>query len=250
MHVAAVVLAGGSGTRVGADRNKVYLPLAGRSIISWSLATMSGLAEVTRLILVVRPADRPLVADLLATELPEIDVELVDGGALRQDSEWQALRHLGADIRAGDIDVVLIHDGARPLATPALCRAVIATAGTHGGAIPGVPAADLVRVDPAGRGEALAGRHIRVQTPQAFAAAPLLTAYETAAGAGYAATDTAGCVQHYTDLDVHWVRSSRDNIKVTTPGDLGRAEALLQVAAEPLQDRIESGHPMAGQPGP
>lgn len=222
MKVAAIVLAGGSGTRLGADRNKVYLPLAGCSIIGRSLRAM---APLGRLILVVRPADRQLAEKLLATELPATAVELVDGGAQRQDSEWQALRHLAPDI--ADLDVVLIHDGARPLATTELARAVVEAAARFGGAIPGVPADDLIAVTNADRAAPLTGRHIRVQTPQAFAAGPLYEAYEKAARDGYCATDTAGCVQRYTDLAVHWVASSPDNLKITKPGDLTLAEAIL-----------------------
>jgi 2-C-methyl-D-erythritol 4-phosphate cytidylyltransferase len=222
MRVAAIVLAGGSGTRLGADRNKVYLPLAGCSIIGRSLRTMTPLG---RLILVVRPADREVAEKLLAAELPDTPVELVEGGAQRQDSEWHALRHLAPDI--GDLDVVLIHDGARPLATTQLAHDVVAAAAQFGGAIPGVPADDLITVEGTDRAVRLAGGHVRVQTPQAFAAGPLYEAYEKAARDGYSATDTAGCVQRYTDLEVRWVPSSPDNLKITTPGDLTLAEAIL-----------------------
>jgi 2-C-methyl-D-erythritol 4-phosphate cytidylyltransferase len=222
MNVAAIVLAGGSGTRLGADRNKVYLPLAGCSIIGRSLRAM---APLGRLILVIRPADREQAEKLLAAELPDTPVELVDGGAQRQDSEWHALRHLAPDI--ADLDVILIHDGARPLASTRLARDVVDAAARFGGAIPGVPAEDLIAVDGADHAVRLTGQHIRVQTPQAFAAGPLYEAYEMAAGDGYSATDTAGCVQRYTDLDVHWVPGSPDNLKITKPGDLTLAEAIL-----------------------
>jgi 2-C-methyl-D-erythritol 4-phosphate cytidylyltransferase len=227
MRVAAVVLAGGSGTRVGADRNKVYLPVAGRSVISWSLQTMTSLPSVARAILVIRPADRDLVTRLLATELPNCAVELVDGGAQRQDSELQALRHLAPAIADGSIDLVAIHDGARPLATAALTDAVLAAAARYGGAVPGVPVDDLVSVGPDNTAQPLSGRHVRVQTPQAFAAAPLLAAYQAAARDGYNATDTAGCMQHYSTIAVRCVPGEVDNLKVTTPDDLILAESLL-----------------------
>jgi 2-C-methyl-D-erythritol 4-phosphate cytidylyltransferase len=229
--VAAVVLAGGSGTRVGADRNKVYLKVGGRSVIGWSLATMASVPGLARLILVVRPMDRALVAELLATELPGVPVELVDGGAQRQDSELQALRHLAPAIAAGAVDIVAIHDGARPLATAELTGAVIAAAARYGGAVPGLPAENLLDVSAPGEVKPLSGRHVRVQTPQAFAAAPLLAAYEAAARDGYAATDTAGCVARYGSLDVRCVPGGADNLKITTPDDLILAEALLSRGA-------------------
>ncbi|HEX3816275.1 MAG TPA: IspD/TarI family cytidylyltransferase [Mycobacteriales bacterium] len=227
MRVAAVVLAGGSGTRVGADRNKVYLTIAGRSIISWSLRTMAALPAVTRLVLVIRPADRELVGPLLATELPGVDVELVDGGAQRQDSELQALRHLAPEITAGDIDIVAIHDGARPLATAELMNQVLDAAARYGGAVPGLPASGLVATGDNGVATPLSGRHVGVQTPQAFAAVPLLAAYEAAARDDYSATDTAGCMQRYSSVEVRCVPGGVDNLKVTTPADLVLAESLL-----------------------
>ncbi len=224
--VAAVVLAGGSGTRVGADRNKVYLKIGGRSVIGWSLATMASVPGLARLVLVVRPVDRSLVADLLMAELPDVPVDLVDGGAQRQDSELQALRHLAPAIAAGEVDIVAIHDGARPLATAELTGAVIAAAARYGGAVPGLPAQDLLDVSTS-EAKPLSGRHVRVQTPQAFAAAPLLAAYEAAARECYSATDTAGCVARYGSLDVRCVPGGTDNLKITTPDDLILAEALL-----------------------
>ncbi len=228
-RTAAVVLAGGSGTRFGHADNKVYLPLAGSRVITWSLRAMSGLTGLVRLLLVTRPADRDVAAAVLAADLPETAVELVDGGPTRHDSEYRALRHLAPAIAAGEIDVVLIHDGARPLASPDLAHAVVDAAARHGGAVPGLPAPDLVEVDEHGTvRRRLSADHVRMQTPQAFAAAPLLAAYEAAARDGFGGTDTAACVQHYRTAAVHWVPGEADNIKVTLPADLAAAEDILR----------------------
>lgn len=228
-RTAAVVLAGGSGTRFGHADNKVYLPLGGRRVITWSLRAVADLPGLVHLLLVARPADREVAAAALAAELPDLPVDLVDGGPSRHDSEFNALRHLAPAIRCGEVDVVLIHDGARPLASPALARAVVEAAARHGGAVPGLPAPDLVEVDEHGTVQRrLDADHVRMQTPQAFAAAPLLTAYEAADRDGFGGTDTSSCVQHYRTAAVHWVPGEADNLKVTMPADLAAAEQIVR----------------------
>jgi 2-C-methyl-D-erythritol 4-phosphate cytidylyltransferase len=241
---AAVVLAGGGGTRVGADRNKVYLPLGGRSVLARSLDLMAGTAGVGVVVLVVRPQDRDL-ADAVLGEVG-VPVELAFGGATRQDSELAGLRLLAPRIRGGAVDAVLIHDGARPMASRALVAAVLAATREHGGAVPGLWRADLATVaeiahDPAdgaaGNG-ASGATHVErlaapapglvaVQTPQGFRAGPLLAAYEAAAACGFVGTDTASCVARFTDLPVLRLAGEDRNIKITYAHDLEVADAVL-----------------------
>jgi 2-C-methyl-D-erythritol 4-phosphate cytidylyltransferase len=229
---AGVVLAAGSSSRVGGRRGKAYLPLAGRAVVTWSLETLRRTPGVERLLLVVRPADRDLAAEVLDRELPGASVQVVTGGATRHASEYQALRHLAGAIRAGAVDLVLVHDAARPLASVALARRVLAAAGRAGGAVPGVPLDGVVPVDPAGRlAGPLAGRLVTVQTPQAFQAAALLDAHEAAARAGFDGTDTASCVERHGGVRVAVVPGEPGNLKVTFPHDLLAAERLLAGAA-------------------
>ena len=243
--VAFVVLAGGSGSRVGAGINKVYLPLAGRRVISWSFVWARQVSLVRRFVLVVRPEDAELASATVATlggggggggemSWPAIDVVL--GGATRHDSEQAALDHLAPAVSRGDLDVIALHDGARPLAGPGLVRSVVTTAAAVGGAVPAVPAEALLPVDAAGRpaldaagpGVPDAGRRLaRVQTPQAFRAADLCAAYAAAARDGYRGTDTASSMEAYGRVDVRIVPGSRQNLKVTYPHDLALAERLL-----------------------
>ena len=228
---AAVVLAGGSGTRVGGDGNKVYLPLAGRRLVSWALQAFADVASVRRLVLVVRPADRALAEETVDREV-RAKVEIVEGGPSRHHSEYQALVHLGPAIRAGTVDVVAIHDGARPLAGRRLIADTVDAARIHGAAAPGLPLEDAgvphptagVVAEPAGR------RLVRMQTPQAFRAHPLLDAYECAARDGFVGTDTAACMERYGGLPVHCLAGDPRNIKVTYPQDLFLAERLLALA--------------------
>ena len=225
---AAVVLAGGSGSRLGAEENKVYLPLAGRRLVSWALQAFADVPVVGPLVLVVRPADRALAEDTVHSEVRS-PVELVQGGPTRHQSEWAALCHLAPRIRAGEVDVVAVHDGARPLAGRRLIETTIGAARVHGAAVPSLPLDDAgvlsaalgVRAEPADR------RLVRVQTPQAFRAAPLLEAYEQAARDGFAGTDTAACVERYGGPPVHCLAGDPRNLKVTYRRDLVLAERLL-----------------------
>ena len=230
-RAAAVILAAGAGSRVGAGTNKVLLPLGGTAILTHSVRTVLDVQGVHRVVLVVRPDERDAVSDAVAPHLGAHDLWVVDGGAQRHDSEWRALRALAADIDAGELDVVAIHDGARPLATPALWSAVVAAAAEHGGAIPVVPSPRLSLRD----GSLAPAGLVGVQTPQAFRAEELLAAYRAADADGFTGTDTASCLEHSGaqgagDLSVVAVPGDPANVKITFPEDLRLAEELFSRA--------------------
>jgi 2-C-methyl-D-erythritol 4-phosphate cytidylyltransferase len=224
MRAAVVVLAAGAGTRVGAEVNKVLLPLAGVPVVARSVRTARAVPGVRRVVLVVRDGEqdavRAAVEPWLSDEPPE--VAMVAGGATRHASEWAALSVLAADIQAGALDVVAMHDAARPFASVALYEAVLASALARGGAIPVAHLRDLVAVDRSPLPADLVG----VQTPQAFRAADLLEAHRRAAADGVEATDTAAILARYTDLPVAAVDSDEGNLKITVASDLVVAEAV------------------------
>ncbi|HET9501060.1 MAG TPA: IspD/TarI family cytidylyltransferase [Marmoricola sp.] len=222
-RAAVVVLAAGSGSRVGAEVNKVLLPLGGQPVLAHSVRTALEVPGVHRLVVVVRPDDRDAVAAALSPVLGTHDLWLVNGGAQRHDSEYAALRALAPDIEAGDLDVVAMHDAARPLASAGLFRRVIDAAAEHGSAVPALPAGTLSHRDGTGPRSDLA----RVQTPQAFTAATLLAAYRDADLDGFTGTDTAACLERYAGVTAHSVPGSVANLKVTFPEDLALAERLL-----------------------
>jgi 2-C-methyl-D-erythritol 4-phosphate cytidylyltransferase len=221
---AIVLLAAGSGRRVGAERNKVLLPLAGMPVLAHSVRTALAVDGAHRVVVVVRAEDREGVIEALAPHLGTHDVWLVDGGDERHDSEYRALSALRDDIERGELDVVAIHDGARPLASAALFRAVIDVAGSDGAAVPAVAAGTLNTVDGSLAPDAL----VAVQTPQAFDARVLLAAYDAADADRFGGTDTAACLERYTDVAVRAVAGERHNLKITFAGDLRLAEELVE----------------------
>ncbi len=217
----AIVLAGGSGTRMGAELNKVYLRVGGRSVLGRSLATFASSPEVDRVVLVRRAVDADIVTEVLTEEGLLGNVTVVDGGATRYQSE-----RCGLAAVAPDAELVAIHDGARPFLTHALLGALLGAARRRGGALPaleldgdiGLLAGDaVVAVD--------ASRLRRVQTPQVFGARGLLDAYAAAPGDadGF---DTAEIVERYGRLEVEVVPGDPRNLKLTTPADVDAAERL------------------------
>lgn len=221
MSVAVVIVAAGAGARVGAAVNKVLLPLGDRPVLAWSVADALAASDVRRVVVVVRPGEEAAVSAALAPHLGAAEVLLVPGGAPRHASERAALRALADEIGSGDIDVVAIHDGARPLAGVELFDAVVVAAREHGGALPVTPLAGVLPRP--------AGLLVGVQTPQAFDARTLLAAYERADGDGFEGTDTASCVERYApDVTIAAVAGSAGNLKVTYPEDVALADRLGQ----------------------
>jgi 2-C-methyl-D-erythritol 4-phosphate cytidylyltransferase len=218
------MLAAGDGRRAQHHTNKVLLPLAGRQVFTWSIRWARLLPSVVHTVLVVRDEDRAGVLATLDREVGPPRVDVVVGGDSRHASEWAALRSLEPRILAGEIDVVVIHDAARPLATTSLFDQVITAAAEHGGAIPVREQSGLT-----GIGDTVVPDDsvVTVQTPQAFAAEPLLDAYRRAHDDGFVGTDTASCMERYAPVSVTCVPGDARNIKITFPDDLFLAERLL-----------------------
>lgn len=215
---AIVILAAGSGSRVGAEVNKVLLELGPQPVIAHSLATALQVPDVARVVLVARPGEESAIADAVTSVIGDREVILVPGGEERQDSERAALDVLRPFIASGEIDVIAIHDGARPLAPVALYAIAIATAREYGGAIPAVPLTSVLTTDL----RAVEGSLVGVQTPQAFRADALLAAYDRG---GNQATDTAAALGD--DVVVRAVPSTTRNLKITWPEDVRAAQRLI-----------------------
>jgi 2-C-methyl-D-erythritol 4-phosphate cytidylyltransferase len=233
VRAALVVLAAGDGRRAENHTNKVLLPLAGRRVFTWSIRWARLLPSITDTVLVVRDEDRDVVQEVLDREVDPPAVQVVTGGDTRHESELKALTALASDIDAGEIDVVVIHDAARPLARTALFADVIAAAADHGGAIPVRHQRHLTASRDDDRPPPSV---VAVQTPQAFLARPLLDAYARAKEDQFVGTDTASCIERYTDLPVWCIPGDAGNIKITFPEDLFLAEQLLAKAHWDLSD--------------
>jgi 2-C-methyl-D-erythritol 4-phosphate cytidylyltransferase len=221
-EVIGVVVVAGGGSRRMAGVDKLWLPVAGRPLLEHTLLALVALPELTRVVLVVSPDGRRRVAERRASAASAASAPwdalhaVVDGGAERADSVYAGLRALGA------CDLVLIHDGARPLVTPELVRAGLTAARRHGAAVPALPVTDTIkRVDEAGRIVATPDRAAlrAVQTPQVFRHDLLLAAYEAAGAERAASTDDATLLEQ-GGHPVYTYPGDPRNIKVSTPADL------------------------------
>lgn len=222
MKPAIVLLAAGSGSRFGNATNKVWLPLAGQTVICRTIKNAHTAFPDAPILLVINPDDEALANKVIASEVSDIKMEIIYGGATRHGSEYQALLHLEPDIAAGNIDVVLIHDGARPLASPDLYRKIAEVAFDKGGAIP------TTTINPAEIDISHETQIVRVQTPQGFRAKEVLQAYELAELDGFVGTDTGACVEKYfPEIKAVAVEAEVANLKITYAEDLKVAQALL-----------------------
>jgi 2-C-methyl-D-erythritol 4-phosphate cytidylyltransferase len=222
-RVAAIVLAGGRGVRLGRT-NKVYLPLGGRPLLEYSLGTFGSSGSVLQLVVVARMEDRSTLQEIVDRMKLAIPVTVVKGGPTRHRSEAAGLESLAVQIEAGAFDLIAIHDGARPFMTLELLEACIGLAARVGGAFPALPPAspddrvDRHRISPGDQTTL-----IRVQTPQIFEAVRLLRAYREAAAAGFEGVDTAETVERFSNLTPGVVAGDEANLKITLPDDLVRA---------------------------
>jgi 2-C-methyl-D-erythritol 4-phosphate cytidylyltransferase len=234
----AVILCAGQGTRMRADRNKALLSLLGRPLIAHTLAAFERAASVDEILLVAHPDE---VAYFACEVIPAAGASKVSGviagGATRHQSEQCALDALAQRITTGEIALVMIHDGARPLVTPAGIDRLAEVAREGVGAILVTPVAGtetLLETRPDGAVALVAAPEelARAQTPQAFDARPLLAAYDQARADGFEGTDTASSLERLGHT-IRAVYGGDENIKVTTPDDLLRAEAILRARPEP-----------------
>lgn len=215
--VVAIVVAAGSGVRLGGEVPKAVRPLAGRPLVSWSVAALAG-GGVTEVVVVVGDGLQDVFAEALA-EAP-IPWRIVIGGATRQESVARGI----AALPPGEI--VLVHDAARPLVPAEVVRGVVEAVRSGAPAvIPVVPMSDTIR-QVAGAGSVVVDRSgLRaVQTPQGFARDVLVSAHAATAGREY--TDDAA-VCEASGYEVLLVPGSREALKITEPYDLAVAEAIV-----------------------
>jgi 2-C-methyl-D-erythritol 4-phosphate cytidylyltransferase/2-C-methyl-D-erythritol 2,4-cyclodiphosphate synthase len=222
-RLGAIVAAGGAGQRAGVA--KQWLVLGGESVLRRSARLFAECGLVDELVAVVPPGEEPrAAAELAGLATP---VRVVAGGAQRADSVRNGLAALAG------CPVVLIHDAARPFATPELVRRVAEAAARDGAALAAQPATDTVKRASGGEIPRVAATLDRrevwlAQTPQGFRRDLLLRAYAAAGEEASSATDESGLVERL-GAPVTLVPGGPANFKITTPEDVERARALTEL---------------------
>jgi len=226
---AVVVVAAGSSRRMVdagvADARKPLLRLDDRTLLEHACARLAA-AQTVRDVIVVGHADDVGLLEELRRSSPAMSgvVAVVPGGAERTDSV-----RAGVAACADDVDVIAVHDAARPLVDPGRVDDVVRAAAEHGGALLGIPVRDTLKWTEDGErvSRTLDRRHVwAAHTPQAFRAAAFRRVLEAAIGEGARATDDAALWERYEGPP--WlVEDDPTNFKVTTPPDLELARALL-----------------------
>jgi 2-C-methyl-D-erythritol 4-phosphate cytidylyltransferase len=232
VHAAAVVVAGGAGTRLGGPVRKQYLEVGGEPVLLRAVLPFLHHPRVTSVVVVLPREDVAHPPAWLAS----LDVAIVAGGAERGDSVLNGLLALPADVTH-----VLIHDGARPFVSTDVIGRVLDGC-VEGGAIAAVPVTDTIQqVDRDGVITATPDRAAlwQAQTPQGFPRAALLDAYHRARTDRVAATDDAGLYARYVG-PVRVVMGAYDNLKVTRPEDLRIAEAIAKGLTQSQQSEQSS----------
>lgn len=223
-RTAALVPAAGRGERLGPGAPKALRPLGGIPMLVHAVRALAA-SRVVDLVVVAAPEDEvEVVAAMLAEQEFSADVVVVTGGPTRQDSVARALLGL-----PDDIDVVLVHDAARPLVPAEVVGSVVsAVRSGHRAVVPGLPVVDTIKcVDDQGDVQRTVDRESlrAIQTPQGFDRAVLQQAH-AAADLDAVATDDAGLVERL-GTRVHVVPGHEEAFKVTTPLDVVIAEAIL-----------------------
>lgn len=223
MTAAAILVAGGAGSRMQAGLNKVFIEIDGRSILERSLDLFESSSLVDDVVLVARQADLP-TCESLRGRFPKLSA-IVAGGDIRHRSEFAGVRALAARIDAGEVDSVLVHDAVRPFASHRLIERLLAGLDRTVGCVPGLLLDETTVQVEAGWISGYPRNLWAVQTPQAFQATWLLEAHNKAARQGFVGTDTASVVE-WAGGDVSVIEGEPDNIKITTPEDLDRAQRI------------------------
>lgn len=235
----------------GMAGNKVLATLAGKPVLRRTVDAFAKHSDIDGIVVVCGPEEVSLVRAALAGAGKLLAI--VPGGRTRQESVAMGLFALGGNAE----DLILVHDGARPLVSAALISRCLEAAPRQGNAVAALPVTDTLKAaDDAQTVTSTIDRERlwAVQTPQVFRLATLYEAHTAARDAGWTGTDEASLVEKFTDEPVHLVLGDPENCKITRPADLRLAEALLRSRQEliPMLPRIGFGydiHPLVvGRP--
>jgi 2-C-methyl-D-erythritol 4-phosphate cytidylyltransferase len=223
MHL--LIPAAGMGKRMGSDRNKLLLTLLDRPLLAWTLLAAESATSIDWIGIIGQPEDITDIKEILSNISLSKPVQFIEGGSTRQESVYNGLQGLPAAAER-----VLIHDGARCLATPDLfdrCATILATCP---GLIAAVSVKDTIKVvDKLGIVQDTPDRsHLwAAQTPQGFDVKLLKDCHERGRSLGWEVTDDAALFEK-CGLPVKIVPGEETNLKITTPVDLAIAQFILQ----------------------
>jgi 2-C-methyl-D-erythritol 4-phosphate cytidylyltransferase/2-C-methyl-D-erythritol 2,4-cyclodiphosphate synthase len=238
--VSAIITAAGSGSRMGNTGNKIFLPLNERPVLAHSVLAIAASEKIDHLVVTVAAGLENNTQNLLSALGLNIPWQVVTGGKERQHSIDNALQ-----VVPGTADVILVHDGARPLVATSLINATIQAATAYQAATAAVKVKDTIKESSP---DHFVTKTLKrewlwsIQTPQAFQAAILRQAYEQAAKDGYLGTDDASLVERL-GVKVKIVQGDYQNIKITTPEDIALAAIFLKKSPHsPVFIRVGIGY--------
>ena len=220
-----LIPAAGMGRRMGSDRNKLLLKLGDKPLLAWTLEVAQASPSIQWVGIIGQPVDFPDFKEMITMVSLTKPVELIQGGETRQESVYNGLQALPADAER-----VLIHDGARCLATPELFERCGQALETCSGLIAAIPVKDTIKVvDNSGLVQDTPDRKQlwAAQTPQGFDVKLLKECHEQGRQNGWEVTDDAALFEK-CGLPVQIVEGEETNLKVTTPVDLSVAEFILK----------------------
>lgn len=222
---AAVIVAAGKGTRMGAPISKQFLKLRGKEILAYAVEPFEKSSEIDEIILVAGAGDMAEINRMKTLYGWKKIAAIVPGGAERQDSIRSGLAGTSAAA-----EVILLHDGVRPFVTEEMINKSIRAAWETGACAVGVPAKDTIKIcDADGTAQETPDRRRlwQIQTPQAFRREVILQAYQTAEKDGFYGTDDTSVAEH-GGFPVKVIPGDYRNIKITTQEDMLTALAFLE----------------------
>ena len=219
-----LIPAAGSGKRMGSDRNKLLLQLLDKPILQWTLEAAIASSAVSWIGVIGQTYDFDAFKQIFSDTNSHKPIALIQGGDTRQESVFNGLQALPHDSQA-----VLIHDGARCLATPGLFNQCAEALKTYSGLIAGVPVKDTIKIVNDGIVKDTPDRNFlwAAQTPQGFLVKELKQAHQEARNLNWLVTDDAALFEKMS-LPVQIVLGEETNLKITTPQDLAIAEFILK----------------------
>ena len=226
MKVHAILLAGGSSDRFNNEENKVYFPIGGKPALSWALETLDQSEKVDSILLVVRDEDWDKTNNVIELTNPKKLAGVAVGGNTRHESEYQGLANLKEREDVDEEDLILIHDGARPLLPIYLLDELIDVATKYGASAPGFNSENLMKKDNS-NSDTKQETIVEIQTPQIFPASELWKSYELAKLDNWQAVDTTECVSKYSELEAVVIPGDPRNMKVTFIEDIFKLETMI-----------------------